>query len=71
MSTFLAYIIVARCEKELLNGGFLLLSAIGAHLDLRIMGRVEAYYLVVDIGLILEIVLLGLNPCVAAHVILW
>lgn len=49
---------------------FLLCEGIGVHLAQKIMGRVEGYYLVEDIDLIPEIVLLDLNQCGVAHVIL-
>lgn len=43
---------------------------IGAHLVLKIMGKVEVFYLVGDIGLTLVIVLLDLNQCEVAPAIL-
>lgn len=43
---------------------------IGARLVLKIMGKVEVYYLVEDIGLTLEIVLLDLNQCEVVPAIL-
>lgn len=57
--------------KFLMLFSFFDLEGIGVHLVLKIMGKVGVYYLVEDIDLTPAIVLLGLNPCEAANVILW
>lgn len=48
-------------------GFHLCLEGTGVHLVLKIMVKVEEYYLVENIVLIPEIVLQGPNPCVAVH----
>ena len=58
----------SRTSVDKLN--FLPCEGTGAHSALKIMGRVEVYYLVEGIGLIPETVLLDLNQCGVVLVIL-